>query len=125
MAKTQAQLAEEARKDIATAMSKVGRMANVALDSVTDDEIRAGFRETQKEAPFFVHFMKAAYVAQVRIDATQAPAVQQSLNVTIVQRAGSNEEWLKMAEPHKRQAIGAAPDKLPAVVDVEPVAVKK
>ena len=117
MGKTSAQLIEEGRKDIAHAMSKIGRAMSVVMDGVSDDEIAAGFRCNQKDAPIFVHTIAKAYVAQVRIDATQAPAVQQSLSVTIVQRAGSNEEWLKMAEPYRKQ-LPATGEKLPPVIDV-------
>lgn len=124
MGKTSAQLQEIGRQYIGSAMRRIGRGMNVVMKGVTDEEIAAGFRCTQKDAPMFVHTMAKAYVAQVRIDATQAPAVQQSLSVTIVQRAGSNEEWLKMAEPYRKQ-LPAKLDTLAPIIDVPAEVPKK
>ncbi|SRR6266404_559203 len=118
MGKSSAQLIEEGRASIASAMTKVGRIMNAALANVTDEDAAFDAKLSQKDAPMYMHIVAKAYVAQVRIDATQAPTVSQSLNVTIVQRAASNGEWLKMAEPH-RKGLPAKPEKLPpAPIDV-------
>jgi hypothetical protein len=122
MAKSSSQLIEEGRAAIAGAMTKVGRLMNSALEDVTDEEVKADIRLTQKDAPMYLHIMKAAYVAQVRIDATAAPTVSQSLNVTIVQRADSNGAWLKMAEPHRQIAVRG--EKPPALAIDVPVVVE-
>lgn len=123
MGKSSAQLIEEGRASIANAMTKVGRIMNAALVGVTDADAAADAKLTQKDAPMYMHIVAKAYVAQVRIDATQAPTVSQSLNVTIVQRAASNGEWLKMAEPH-RKGLAARAEKLPVTVVDVPVVVE-
>jgi hypothetical protein len=102
MAKSSAQLIEEGRATIARAMTHAGRIMNAALSGVTDEQAAADAKLNQKDAPMYLHIAAKAYVAQVRIDATQAPAVSQSLNVTIIERAADIPRWLEMAAPHRK-----------------------
>ena len=104
----------EGRNYAAKVMAKAAKLAHAALENLTDEEFRADMAANQREAPLRAHMVVKLMSAQLRAEADRTPQTQNRLNVTIIQRAGSNEEWLQMARPHVRE-LAAKPEK---VVDV-------
>jgi hypothetical protein len=103
-----------AKADVAKVVSRSMRALSIGIGSRSVDEIRAGFAENSQDAPMWVHAVMR--LGQAKVVATEkAPETgRASLNVVVVQAAGSVAAWEQQAENFR---LATAPKPV-ALIDV-------
>jgi hypothetical protein len=108
--KTADQAIERARKDVASVVKKLTAIAHIAVDSLTDDQIREGFGKSTSEAPVWTKMVERIVGSAARGEAAH-PNVTNSLNLIMVGRAPDKATWLESVEAAKakQKQLAAAP----------------
>lgn len=109
MGKTADQAIEKARKDVAGVVKKLTAIAHIAVENLTDDDIREGFGKSTSEAPVWTKMVERIVGSAARGEA-QHPNVTNSLNLIMVGRSPDKATWLESVEAAKaKQRLLAAP----------------
>lgn len=103
---------DEAKKDIAAVVRRFTEIAAIAVAKLTPDEIAAGFALPLKDAPKWTGLVERIVSAAARGETSNPSTVNNSLQLVMVGKAASTEQWLEAVQ-------GLAPKRLPPI-DVKP-----
>lgn len=109
-----------AKSDVAETIALAVKHTRRVLEGLTDAELDAGFRESNKDAPAFTHLVRALAQSQIKAEQAQGPTVQNNLNLVIVPTAKSNESWLEDTKQFRQLPPGAQ-----KAIDVVPLPATK